>query len=56
MTDSQGRKIYNLNISREWFPDYMVTEAFYEDGSLVPEEELIELDNDEIGLYLSGLK
>lgn len=56
MLDSNGRKIAGLVINREWYPDYTVESAIYEDnGAEVPVSELNKLDNDLIELYLAGL-
>lgn len=55
MYDTNDRKMVDLEVTSEYYPDYMVVKAYYEDdGSEVPAEELDKLDNDLIALYLAG--
>ncbi len=57
MTDSNGRKMVDIQISTTWYPDFQVECAYYEDdGSEVPVEELEALDNDEIAYYYESNK
>lgn len=56
MTDSNGRKMVDIEVDKSWFPDLMVASATYEDdGSDVPVEELENIDNDDIALYIAGV-
>jgi hypothetical protein len=56
MYDTNDRKMVDLEVTSEYYPDYMVVKAYYEDdGSEVPAEELDKLENDIIALYVAGV-